>query len=282
MPLLNLGCGNRCHPSWTNVDLLKRSKTIIPIDLRKGIPFADGTYDVVYHSHLLEHFQKTQVLPFLKECFRVLRHEGVIRVVVPDLERIVKVYLQALNMAVCGDEEWQHNYEWIILEMYDQTVREHSGGEMSEYLRRNNIPNLDFVSERIGIEVYQMVEKARQKREQNSYEKPKRSLLNRLFHLILNLHPTFTLVRERLIQLILGKEYDVLKLGRFRQGGEIHYWMYDRYSLAKLLIKAGFQNPLVMRPNKSHIPAWKDYHLDIEADGSVYKPDSLYMEAFKL
>ena len=203
------------------------------------------------------------------------------RVVIPDLERIAKVYLQALERALNGDEEWKHNYEWILLELYDQTVRECSGGEMAVYLRQKDIPNLEFVMERAGMEAHQIVEKARQKRVQNSYQTSRRSLPLRLFHLAFRVVPNLARFREQLIQLILGNEYELLKLGRFRQEGEIHLWMYDRYSLANILIKAGFQNPQVKGPEQSNIPGWKDYHLDSEPDGRVYKPDTLYMEAFK-
>ena len=108
---LNLGCGNKFHPAWTNVDVVARGNSVIGHDLRKGISFPDGKFDVVYHSHLLEHFPRAQALPFLRECYRVLKPGGIIRVAVPDLERIARVYLQAFEEAVQGDEQGQHNYE---------------------------------------------------------------------------------------------------------------------------------------------------------------------------
>jgi hypothetical protein len=57
--------------------------------------------------------------------------------------------------------------------------------------------------------------------------------------------------------------------------------MYDRYSLARALESAGFQDPRIMGPTESQIPGWTEYHLDTEADGTVYKPDSFYVEARK-
>jgi hypothetical protein len=77
------------------------------------------------------------------------------------------------------------------------------------------------------------------------------------------------------------KDYHALVIGRFRLGGEIHQWMYDSYSLAQVLLEVGFQHPVLQSPTSSQISAWSSYNLDTEADGMVYKPNSLYMEAAK-
>jgi hypothetical protein len=57
--------------------------------------------------------------------------------------------------------------------------------------------------------------------------------------------------------------------------------MYDRYSLRLLLENAGFKHASVCGADESHIPNFNSYLLDIEADGSVRKPDSLFMEGQK-
>ncbi len=69
--------------------------------MRQGIPFPDRSFDVVYHSHVLEHLSKSEASKFLKECSRVLRPQGVLRVVVPDLEEIANNSSeQALRLSV--------------------------------------------------------------------------------------------------------------------------------------------------------------------------------------
>src|SRR5271163_2177762 len=97
---LNLGCGSRFHPDWVNLDLYPSSPTVQQWDLQKEFPFPDGSFDVVYHSHVLEHFSRRDGLRFLERCCKVLRPEGILRVVVPDLERIVKLYVNAFNNAL--------------------------------------------------------------------------------------------------------------------------------------------------------------------------------------
>ena len=82
-----------------------------------------------------------------------------------------------------------------------------------------------------------------------------------------------------MLRRLLGQEYRLLQDARFRVGGEIHQWMYDRHSLAKLLRDAGFTDPVCRHPDESYVADWKRYNLDTEPDGRVYKPDSLFMEA---
>jgi predicted SAM-dependent methyltransferase len=152
MKLLNLGCGTRFHNAWTNVDFISSDKNVIAHNLLHGIPFADNSYEVVYHSHVLEHFKKADGRNFIQECFRVLKPGGIVRIAVPDLERIAKEYLKNLELALQGNEKGQHDYEWIKLELYDQVVRNESGGDMAKYLFQQEIPNEDYVFGRIGEE----------------------------------------------------------------------------------------------------------------------------------
>ncbi|ETR69785.1 MAG: hypothetical protein OMM_09304 [Candidatus Magnetoglobus multicellularis str. Araruama] len=70
-----------------------------------GIPYADYSVDVVYHSHVLEHMPRQFAPVFIQECFRVLKIGGIIRVAVPDLERIVREYLKNLEQALNDDEQ---------------------------------------------------------------------------------------------------------------------------------------------------------------------------------
>ena len=76
-------------------------------------------------------------------------------------------------------------------------------------------------------------------------------------------------------------EKQALRIGQFRMSGEIHQWMYDRYSLSKLLKEVGFEEIKVRTAYESDIENWRTYQLDV-VNGKVRKPDSLFMEAKKI
>ncbi len=103
MKCINLGCGNRYLQGWTNVDFLPMPPDVQGHNLLKGIPYPDATFDVAYHSHILEHFTAQDGLRFLKECQRVLKPDGILRVAVPDLESIATSYLTCLKRVTAGD-----------------------------------------------------------------------------------------------------------------------------------------------------------------------------------
>ena len=85
---LNLGCGSRYHPDWINIDIVPHGPEVIQHDLSRGIPLPDASCDVVYHTAVLEHMRRSDAAAFLAECYRVLKPGGIVRVGVPDLERI--------------------------------------------------------------------------------------------------------------------------------------------------------------------------------------------------
>ena len=273
---LNLGCGRRVHPGWQNVDVVASSPLVRPHNLLEGIPYPDSSFDVVYHSHLLEHFPRKDAPRFLKECHRVLSPGGILRVVVPDLESIVRNYLRALDRAKRGKAGWSANYDWMVLELYDQAVRGESGGGWGAYLCQDPIPNWEFIQERTGGEAREMLAVVRS---QTSSGLRKPSLPAKV-HFAFKHFPQ--VLRSKWTHALLGKaDYDALQLGRFRRAGEIHQWMYDSYSLSRLLRDTGFQELRKLSARQSAIPNWPSYCLDTEPDGSTFKPDSLFMEARK-
>lgn len=278
---LNLGCGTRYHPAWTNVDSTPTGTTVVAADVINGIPFPDRSFDVVYHSHLLEHLPKPAAREFLKECYRVLRPEGILRIAVPDLETIVHHYLLALEQAREGSREGASNYDWILLEMYDQAVRDCSGGEMAAYLCQKDLPNEPFVVERCGIEAKRLIEAARQEKFTeilHNINSEKTSWLTKLFRLFYDARHR----REILLKLILkNNDYEALQLGRFRLSGEVHHWMYDRFSLGRLLMECGFTEIVPRTATESYVSDWPRFNLDSDPDGNIHKPDSLFMEAVR-
>lgn len=268
---LNVGCGTKFHPGWTNIDMVAADPAVQAVNLIKGIPFESDRFDLVYHSQVLEHIPKDKAPAFLAECLRVLKPGGTLRVVVPDLEEIAVEYLRLLRANLAGSSKnMQADYDWILLEMYDQVVRNHSGGDMGAYMCQPHLVNEDYVIGRVGRVARHLVEKTRQ---------PARSSTRSLTQKLRGLTPAKlqNWLRRQWLQRF-GSE--ALKVGSFRLGGEVHMWMYDRFSLARLLVQVGFTDVSRVDAHTSGVHDWGRYELDVRA-GLVIDPTSLFMEARK-
>lgn len=62
------------------------------LNVARKFPFGDATFDCVYSSHMLEHLDPRDANHCLSESRRVLKLGGVLRIAVPDLDRVVKKY----------------------------------------------------------------------------------------------------------------------------------------------------------------------------------------------
>lgn len=156
--MINIGCGWKTHHAWNNVDFspyarlasrprlksllralgllsdlrLERLSRVDPgivcHDLRLGIPYADGVFDVAYHSHFLEHIDRSAVPSVLAECRRVLKPGGILRVVVPDWELLTRRYLEALQAWDQGAPDAPARHHQAMYDLIDQMVRSDATG----------------------------------------------------------------------------------------------------------------------------------------------------------
>jgi len=238
--LLNLGCGRRTHPAWVNVDHLPLRPGVQRVDLRRPLPFAGASFDAVYASHVLEHLEPAEGSFLLAEMRRVLRPGGIARLVVPDLERSARGYLEALE----GEDEGR--YDWALVELLDQLVRTRSGGEMSRLVAHASPTLRAHIEDRVGDELFAETVSARP---------PWRDLL------------------ALALSWLRGGPAAV-----YRASGEAHRWMYDRRSLSRALLAAGLDEPRQVNFDQSAIAGFAAFDLDGER-GKNRKPDSLFMEA---
>lgn len=264
--MLNIGCGAVFHPDWVNLDAAPADPSVIACDIRDGIPYEDGSFDAVYASHVLEHLDPASGTRLLQDCRRVLRPAGILRIVVPDLEVIARLYIASLEDAAAGDERARPRYDWLMLELLDQAVRTSSGGEMGAYLRRTmSEDEREFIVSRVGEALLDT-------------RSTRAGMLHRLRSLV---RRSRAAAAGWAALLFLGTEgRKALHEGLFRRSGEVHRWMYDRYSSRRALESAGFEDVRICAAEQSAIPEFARYGLETRG-GKARKPDSLYAEARK-
>lgn len=88
---LHLGCGLNYLDGWVNTDLKPNGKRIY-LDVSKKFPFPDNSFDFAFTEHVIEHMPYACGKSMLQECFRVLKPNGVLRVVTPDLKFLINLY----------------------------------------------------------------------------------------------------------------------------------------------------------------------------------------------
>jgi predicted SAM-dependent methyltransferase len=96
---LHLGCGPKYLPGFVNIDANPWHKLDLWLDVRCGLPYAANSVDSIYSTHMIEHFYPDELQLLLRECDRVLRPGGGLRLVVPSLKNAITAY-QA------GRREW--------------------------------------------------------------------------------------------------------------------------------------------------------------------------------
>lgn len=91
---LHIGCGGKYLPGFVNIDANPLRKVDMWLDLRNGLPFEDGSVDLAYTSHTVEHLYLDELERVLSECHRVLKVGGGLRIVVPNLRTAIQAYVQ--------------------------------------------------------------------------------------------------------------------------------------------------------------------------------------------
>lgn len=255
-------------------------------DVRKPLNFPDNSFDAIYSFHIIEHLSCKEAKCFLRELCRILKPGGICRVSTPDLEDIVREYLKQM------DNAWRDptaentlRYHWIKMELYDQLVREKTGGAMSEaivnkdfdpaYIRqRFGDVWLEFAPSPAAVPVLPGTP--------GDGSAPKLSLRERVSRLTprklwqgLDRRVRAILYQYRLAQVQRSQGDDP------RQTFELNKWNYDRLSLRLMMEEAGFSGYQVKRYDQSNIPNWDRYQFDRSNFGDHPFEPSLYAEARK-
>jgi predicted SAM-dependent methyltransferase len=89
---LNWGCGDHVAPGWINSDVKQGADVDLVADIKAGLPLASGCLDYAVGVHALPELAYPELVPALRELRRVLKTGGVLRLVLPDLDRAIDAY----------------------------------------------------------------------------------------------------------------------------------------------------------------------------------------------
>lgn len=264
---LNLACGDYFVDSteWVNIDWAPKSNKVKQANLLLKLPFPNETFDFVYCSHFIEHISVENLLNFINECNRVLKTDGRIRLVLPDLENIAREYISNL------DKNLQIFAEFNVVEMIDQCVRKKSGGELIKWYKNSqtNPELMAYVSKRTGYLF-------------SSKINGKNSFLSRVRNLTWRLALIKTQkVYVEILLFMLPNWYKENHISRTATG-EQHVWMHDFNSIQKLLSSSGFTSICKLDAFNSQEEGFAVFPLDVDSFGNSRKgEESMYVEAVK-
>ena len=118
----NFGSGAFFHKRWKNFDFPGISSYYQALQGKNGVdfqaidlcvknirlPFADNSVSLIYCSHTLEHIEEKRAKDFIKECYRILKKNGIMRLVVPSTDNDHKIMSIIDNQVSISDKTKHH------------------------------------------------------------------------------------------------------------------------------------------------------------------------------
>lgn len=121
---LHVGCGTRRIPDFIHVDIIDAPHIDHCCRVDNLSAFAPGSVDLIYASHVLEHFGRFEVELVLADWYRAIRPGGLVRIAVPDFAAVVALYgqeglrdgMSGLVGLVCGGQRNEYDFHKIIFD----------------------------------------------------------------------------------------------------------------------------------------------------------------------
>ena len=105
---INLGSGNSYVKNYINVDFFGNKMIDYGMDLRFPFKIESNSIDGIFSEHTFEHLSHQEVDNALGECYRILKPEAKIRIIVPDLSILIERYCS-------NDDEWFQKWQDLVL-----------------------------------------------------------------------------------------------------------------------------------------------------------------------
>jgi SAM-dependent methyltransferase len=225
------------------------------IDAAGPLPFGASSFDAIYARRIVEHLAPDEAKHFVDEARRLLVQDGVLRVSVPDTEALARDYLAATSRARAEPRadtvKDVHEKRWLYI---DQFVRRVPGGALARHIASGEM----------------------------SEENLRHAFGDALGTIAVAAKPSTSPFKPRWRQR-LKEAARILRRRRWvhetHATREAHLWIYDRFSLPRLLSAAGFSDIRIVGPEVSAIPGWARWSLDMSEFGAYPFEPSLTLEA---
>jgi predicted SAM-dependent methyltransferase len=269
---INLACGSIFldNLEWINFDYTSEFKAV-KINLLKRLPLKEETANLVYSSHFLEHIPYPKIIDFLTEILRVLKPLGVVRLVLPDLENMANSYV---NLRKLGDNQ---KADFLVIEMIDQCVRKINGGQLGvfytqlKHYQDQYKSMIEFIKERTGEDFTAYSSK------QKLIYMPRKNFTSILTAIARRIERYWI----KIVILALPSPFRDQNIS-LADIGENHCWVWDFYSLKKVLEAVGFQDVKRVSASISRIKDFPFHPLDLDDNNKPRKgSQSMYIEATK-
>ncbi len=254
---------NKVLEDWNNIRFhnlpFPKHPDFTTLDVRKGLPYPDNTFDGIYAFHISEHLDWHENTAFNQELLRILKPGGICRLSTPDLLLKATDYKEKRQLYRNDPStENRKQFHWATLVLIDQMIRLQGGGELLKALKEK-----DFVPEHIfqthGDVFKSYLNENFPNRKKPLYEKNLTYYLYRLWHKVL-------------------KSFGRNKPALFIEN-EVFY--FDKISYPRLMQESGFTEIEVPSFEESRIPNWLTYELDKSPFGNYPIEPSVYVEGVK-
>jgi len=261
---------------WTNVMFVAVPQppidNVFYVDLSKApLDFPDFTFDAVNAYHVFEHMTPQEGEKFARELFRVLKPNATCRISVPDLESTCREYLHHLEIA--EREPTPQNirrYQWNVMEIFEQMVRDKSGGLMGDALGCGDYDR-EYMDKKFSDVYRPFLERLSEGADVPPQQAERVTVLNRLRRL--TPARVYSGLKWRYVHYRTGNHPMIIK--------ERTRWMYDRLSMGLLMRRTGFVQIQRKDFKNSDIPNWNKYDLDCSNFADRAIDPSVYMEGRK-
>ena len=114
---LNLGSGSFLKPGYVNVDHREIEGVDVVADIA-NLPYTVDSLDEIFLSHVAEHFTERRLIELLRYWFSLLKKDGKIVIIVPDIAAMTRQYVagelswQNLRQVILGGQDYNSDYHF--------------------------------------------------------------------------------------------------------------------------------------------------------------------------